>query len=226
MLADRALPKQVVLFGTGGFAEVVDFYLSHDSDFRVVAFSETSGSIKGSEFRGRPVVAFEKVEEIFPPDSHVMFIAMGYRKLNCLRQEFFDRAKAKGYGLLSYICSKATHWGDTQMGENVFIFEDNTIQPFVSIGDNTILWSGNHIGHHSAIGPHSFVSSHVVISGHCRIGSHCFIGVNATISEAVSIGDRNIIGPGALIQKDTGPDEVYLAERTPKFPKDSSQFMR
>lgn len=226
MIVGEPVPKQVVLFGTGGYAEVVDFYLSHDSDCRVVAFTATGDSLKEAEFRGRPVVDFEDVAQRFPPESHAMFIAVGYRKLNNLRQQFFDHAKAKGYKLLSYICSKATCWGDSQIGENVIVFEDNTIQPFVTIKDDTVLWSGNHVGHHSLIGPHCFISSHVVISGHCRIGSHCFLGVNATISEAVSIGDRNIIGPGALIQKDTGTDEVYVTERTAKFPKDSSRFMR
>ena len=49
------------------------------------------------------------------------------------------------------------------IGENCFIFEDNTIQPFVVVEDNVILWSGNHIGHHSVIKNHNFVSSHVVI---------------------------------------------------------------
>ena len=226
MTQNRDLPRNLVLFGAGAFAEVVDFYFTHDSTHRVVAFTATADSLQEREFRGRPVVPFEEVETRFPPATHAMFIAMGYRKLNRLRQDFFDQAKAKGYGLTSYISSKATHWGDTEIGENVFIFEDNTLQPFVGIGDDTILWSGNHIGHRSKIGPHCFISSHVVISGFCRIGSHCFLGVNATIADEVKVGDRNIIGPGALIQKDTGPDEVYVAERTPKFPKDSSRFFR
>ena len=65
-----------------------------------------------------------------------------------------------------------------------------------------------------------------MISGHCQVGSHCFIGVNATIADDTAIADRNIIGPGTLIQKDTGPDEVYVAERTKKFAKDSSRFFR
>jgi sugar O-acyltransferase (sialic acid O-acetyltransferase NeuD family) len=226
MIIGDGISKEVVLFGTGAFAEVVDFYLSHDSDCRVVGFTETANRLKEKQFRGRPVVAFEDVARRFPPESHAMFMAMGYRKLNLLRRDFFEKAKAMGYLLLSYVCSRTTWWGDSQIGENVFVFEDNTIQPFVSIGDDTIVWSGNHIGHHTAVGAHCFVSSHVVISGYCRIGSHCFLGVNSTIAEGVCIGERNIVGPGALIQKDTGPGEVYLAERAKKFPKDSSWFMK
>ena len=52
-------------------------------------------------------------------------------------------------------------------GDNCFILEDNTVQPFVTIGNNVTLWSGNHIGHDSVIEDDCFISSHVVVSGTC-----------------------------------------------------------
>jgi sugar O-acyltransferase (sialic acid O-acetyltransferase NeuD family) len=220
------MTKQAVIFGTGGFAEVAHFYLENDGGYRIAGFTASSSAIGEPKFRGLPLVPFEEVERTFDPGLYEMFVAVGYAKLNRVRAQFCAEAKTKGYRLVSYICSRATHWGDTKIGENVFIFEDNTIQPFVEIGENTILWSGNHVGHHSSIGPHCFVTSHVVISGYCRVGSHCFIGVNATITDDTTIGDRNMIGPGTLVQKNTGPDEVYVAERTKKFAKDSSHFFK
>ena len=216
--------KKAVIFGTGSIAEVVAFYLNHDSDYEVVAFTASNAGV--SESFGRPLVPFQDVENNFPPSSHEMFVAVGYHRLNKLRQQFCEEARAKNYRLLSYVCSKATHWGDTIMGDNVFIFEDNTIQPFVAIGSGTILWSGNHIGHHSKIGKYCFLTSHVVVSGLCSIGDRCFLGVNSTISEDTAIGDDVIVGPGALVQKPAGAGEAYIAKRTEKFPKDSSRFFR
>ena len=35
----------------------------------------------------------------------------------------------------------------------------------VRIGNDVVLWSGNHIGHDSTIGDHCFIASHVVVSG-------------------------------------------------------------
>jgi sugar O-acyltransferase (sialic acid O-acetyltransferase NeuD family) len=218
--------RKVVVFGTSSMAEVVKFYLDHDSDREVIAFTASAQSMQADRFLDLPVVPFETVQDCYPPGDFDMFIAVGYRQLNRLREQFCDEARGKGYALVSYVCSKATHWGDTRLGDNVFVFEDNTIQPFVSIGDGTILWSGNHIGHHSAIGRYCFITSHVVVSGHCRVGDRSFIGVNATISEDTPIGDDNIVGPGALIQKATGASEVHVAERTKKFPKSSSRFFR
>lgn len=217
--------KRAIIFGTASFGEVVDFYLSEDSPYEVVAFTADDVS-PGLQLRGRPVVPFAEVSDRYPPGDHEVFVAVGYRQMNDVREKLCNEVRAKGYSLLSYVCSKATTWRQPQIGENVFIFEDNTIQPFVSIGSGSVLWSGNHVGHHSQIEDYCFISSHVVISGHCQIGSHSFIGVNATIADGVKVGARNLIGPGTLIQKDTEPEDVYLAERTPKFPKPSSRFMR
>ncbi len=220
------MKKKAIVFGTGNLAEIAQFYLTNDSDYEVVAFTATRDVVKEECFNGRPLVAFDEVQKHFPPDTHEMFIAVGYIKMNRVREQFFHEAKAKGYKLLSYVSSKATHWGDTKIGENVFVFEDNTLQPFVTLEDNSILWSGNHIGHHSVIGPHCFLSSHVVISGFCKVGSRCFFGVNATVVDSVSIGDENLIGANALIQKSTGPREVYLGERTKKFKRESTMFFQ
>lgn len=218
--------RKAVIFGTGSFAEIVHYFLERDSDYEVVAFAVTESSVQQAEYRRLPTILFEDVKKKYPPDQFEMFIAIGYARMNQVRERFFTEAKEKGYRLLTYISSKATYWGENDIGENVFIFEDNTIQPFVTVGDDVIMWSGNHVGHRATIGPHCFLTSHVVISGHCKVGARCFFGVNATIADDITIADDNLIGPGALIQKDTGPSEVYMAERAKKFPKGSGSFFR
>jgi sugar O-acyltransferase (sialic acid O-acetyltransferase NeuD family) len=216
---------KVVVFGTGSFAECVNFYLTHDSPHEVVAFTVHRDRIgQQSELAGLPVVAFEDLVASHPPDEHAMFVAVGYAKVNRVRAAICEEAKGKGYSLISYVSSKATTWGDTKVGENVFIFEDNTIQPFVAIGDDTVLWSGNHIGHHVTIGPHCFITSHVVVSGHVNVGAYCFIGVNATVRDAIAIGEANVIGSGALIMKTTQDNEVYIAPRTKPDARTSDQI--
>ena len=132
-----------------------------------------------------PVVAFEDVAKNYPPDSYDFFVALSYSKLNAVRKEKFLAAKEMGYKLVSFISSRATVLNEGRIGENCFIFEDNTIQPFVTIGNNVTLWSGNHIGHHSVIHDHTFVASHVVISGGVEIGEQCFVGVNATLRDHI-----------------------------------------
>lgn len=206
--------ERVVVFGTGSFAQMVHFYLTHDSDHEVVAFTVHESHLEDSELFGLPVVPFETVDHAYPPDAYQMYVAVGARDVNRTRAAICAQAKAKGYPLLTYISSKCTWWGDTRIGENCFIMEDNTIQPFVTIGDDVVLWSGNHIGHHSTIGDHCFITSHVVVSGHVRVGPYCYLGVNSTIRDAITLAESCVIGAGSLIMRATKPNEVYVAPRT------------
>jgi sugar O-acyltransferase (sialic acid O-acetyltransferase NeuD family) len=202
--------KPLVIFGSGDIAQLAHYYFSKDSNYVVVAFTVDAHYIKETEFCGLPVVAFEDVATNYPPDSYDFFVALSYSKLNAVRKEKFLAAKEMGYKLVSFVSSRATVLNEGRIGENCFILEDNTIQPFVTIGNNVTLWSGNHIGHHTVIHDHTFIASHVVISGGVEIGEQCFIGVNATLRDHIKIGEKCVIGAGALLLADAAPDGVYI----------------
>jgi carbonic anhydrase/acetyltransferase-like protein (isoleucine patch superfamily) len=84
----------------------------------------------------------------------------------------------------------------------------------VKLGANVVLWSGNHIGHHSRIGDHCFISSHVVVSGFCDVGPNCFFGVNATLGNNVTIGADCMLGAGAVVVKDVTADTLVRGNVT------------
>jgi sugar O-acyltransferase (sialic acid O-acetyltransferase NeuD family) len=203
----------LILFGTGDIAKLAHYYFTHDSAHEVVAFCVDAAYRTVPEFLGLPVVSFEDVAHHYPPATHHMFIALSYARMNQLRAAKYAEAKARGYTLVSYLSSHATCLTQFPIGDNCFILEDNTIQPFVTIGNNVTLWSGNHIGHDSTIADHCFISSHVVISGHCTIGAYAFLGVNATLHNSIQIAERCLIGAGAVIMKDTVAKGVYLPKQ-------------
>jgi sugar O-acyltransferase (sialic acid O-acetyltransferase NeuD family) len=192
--------NKLVIYGTGLIAEVAAFYFGRDSRYEVAAFTNAREFITGDSFQSKPVIAFEDVASIFPPSASSMFIALGYKNTNQVRQARYEEAKGKGYTLATYISSRATYY-DTPVGDNCFILENNVIQPFVTIGNNVTLWSGNHIGHHSTIRDHAFISSHVVISGGCDIGENCFLGVNSTLRDNITLGKFVLVGAGAIVMK-------------------------
>jgi sugar O-acyltransferase (sialic acid O-acetyltransferase NeuD family) len=207
--------SRLIIFGCGDIAQLAHYYFSTDSEHQTVAFTVDSSYIPaGGVFCDLPVVAFEELEEHFSPSDHLLFVALSYSKLNKLRAAKVEDAKAKGYALASYVSSKATVLTEESIGENAFILEDNTIQPFSKIGRDVTLWSGNHIGHHSVIGDHCFLASHIVISGGVKVGDFCFIGVNATVRDHITIGAGCVIGAGALIMADAEPDGLYAVAGT------------
>ncbi|OOE39542.1 transferase [Salinivibrio kushneri] len=221
------MTKKLVIFGTGDIAELAHFYFSSDSDYQVVAFTVDTDYIEKNEFCGLPVIAFEEIVKNFPPNEVSFFVALSYSKINEIRKEKFLQAKFLGYKLATYVSSKATVLTQCDnIGENCFILEDNTIQPFVSIGDNVTLWSGNHIGHHSTISEHSFLASHIVVSGSVSIGKQCFIGVNATLRDNICVGERCVIGAGVLLLSDAEPEGVYVGQGTQRAKTSSSKLRR
>lgn len=206
--------SDVVLFGIGDFAQVAARYLRLDSPHEVVAFTVHERFIEARELMDLPVVPYERIEETHPPSEHAMFVAIGFSRVNKTRREIYEQCKSRGYELISYVNSKAMHCGELELGDNCFVFEANVIQPFVRIGSNVILWSGNHIGHHTHIGDHCFIASHVVISGGVTIGEETFVGVNATFRDGVTVAPRCVIGAGALIMKNTEEGGVYAVPGT------------
>jgi sugar O-acyltransferase (sialic acid O-acetyltransferase NeuD family) len=205
---------KLVIVGDSAFAEVAYEYFTFDSPYEVVGFAVERAYHTQTEKFGLPVVPFEDLEAHFPPGSHSVFAALVYTQLNRLRARLSAAAKAKGYKLASYISPRAFVWRNVKIGEHCFIFENNVIQPFVEIGNNVVLWSGNHIGHHTKIGDHVFVASHVVVSGFCTIGEFSFLGVNATIANNVSIGADNWIGPNVVSLKSTGENEFFIPPKS------------
>lgn len=210
------MTKPLVIFGLGDIAEVAHFYFRNDSDREIAAFTVDQDFLSKDQLFDLPVVPFERIAESHPPDEFDIFIAVSYTKLNAVRMDKFNAAKNHGYQMASYISSKASILNENQIGENCFILEDNTVQPFSKIGNNVTLWSGNHIGHHSSIKDHAFISSHVVISGGVVVGEQCFLGVNCTVRDHVTIGERSVLGAGTLLLADAEPESVYMTKGTEK----------
>lgn len=214
---------QLLIFGAGDVARLANFYFRTDSQHQVAAFVVDAPFKNAETFDNLPLVSFDEALQRYPPAEYAAFVAIGYAKMNRVRREKYDQMRAAGYSLVSYISSRCTYL-TTPPGDNCFILEDNTVQPFVTVGNDVTLWSGNHIGHDSIIEDHCFITSHVVVSGHVRIGSGSFLGVNATLRNAITIAPETLIVAGAVITKNTTPKGVYYPERAKRAPKLSDEI--
>jgi sugar O-acyltransferase (sialic acid O-acetyltransferase NeuD family) len=215
---------RLVIFGAGDIARLAHFYFRRDSDHEVVAFAVDAQYRTEERFDGLPLLDTGALRSRYPPDAHAMFVALSYARMNRARAAKYEEMKALGYPLVSYVSSRCTYLSETPPGDNCFILEDNTIQPFVRIGSNVTLWSGNHIGHDSVIEDHCFITSHVVVSGHVRIRSYCFVGVNATLRNSIELAPATLVGAGAVIMKNTRDKGVYLPPRAELFAKSSDEI--
>ena len=202
--------KKLVIVGLGETADLAYEYFTKDSAFEVVAFSADKEFLNIKEKYKLPIVNAEDLLACYPPSDFLLFVAIASSRLNYDRKKVYLRLKDQGYKFASYISSKAFVWDNVKIGENCFILENNTLQPFVIIGNNVTLWSGNHIGHRSEIRDHCFITSHVVISGFCKIEENCFMGVNSSIADNVTIAENNFIAMSTAVHKNTKAKSMYI----------------
>lgn len=202
--------NELVIFGSAEIASLARFYFEHDSDWDVVAFTVDDDYVDAERFESLPLVPFSETQKRFPPSDVTMHVALSYNRLNQLREAKYHAAKAAGYRLASYVCSRSVFWPDLSIGDNCFILENQTIQPTVKIGNNVMIWSGNHLGHGTQIKDHVYIASHVCISGHCVIGERTFMGVNATTADFTEIGQDCFITMDASVTRDVPAGAVIL----------------
>ena len=218
--------KPLILFGAGKIAEVLLYFFRNHSDREVVALTADEKYMTGDALYDLPLVSFENIDEEYPPESHDMFIALGYQELNALRATKLKEAKSKGYSLASYIHPKSGIPNDCLYGENCFVMNNVMIHPKVTLGDNVFVWSGAMIGHHSNIGDNCWLTSCANISGVVSVGQNCFFAVNATVGHGITIGKECFFGANSLVTKCTDDAQVFLAESTKPFRINSHQFLR
>ena len=217
---------KIVIFGTTEMAELTHFYFTHDTSHEVIAFTVDGNYIKEDSMYGLPVVPFEEVESIYPPDEFRMLVALWYSGINKLRAEKYYHAKAKGYELINYISSKATTWPGLVIGDNCLILENAVCMPFAKIGNNVAIMIGCSIAHGAVIGDHCFLSSEVTLMGGVVVEPYCFLGGNSTIRNNVTIASECVVGAGALILQDTKEKSVYKGNPAVLLPKRSDELKR
>jgi sugar O-acyltransferase (sialic acid O-acetyltransferase NeuD family) len=205
--------NKVIIFGNNDLAQMAKWYFNHDTNLCPVAFVVDKEYIKESILDNLPVIAYDQIKELSPKE-HLFFCPCAN---NLLRYRKYTEIKSQGYTFCNYVSSKATVL--SPVGENCFILEDNTIQPFVEIGNNIIMWSGNHIGHHSIIKDHSFFTSHVVLCGHCTVESFSWFGVNSTIRDNLIIAEGTFIGMASVVTSNTESWSKYMGFPAKKIGK-------
>jgi len=218
--------KPLVLFGSGKIAEVLLYFFRNHSDREVVACTTDRSFLPQSDWNGLPAVPFDEVARSHPPETHDMFVALGYQDLNGLRARKCAEARALGYKLPSYVHPDSGLPRDCVHGDNCFIMSQVLVHPRVKLGNNVFVWSGAMVGHHSTVGDNCWLTSCCNVSGVVTLGDNCFLAVNSTVAHSVRVGADCFIGANALVTKCSGDGEVFLAEASKPFRLNSRQFLR
>lgn len=89
------------------------------------------------------------------------------------------------------------------------------IQPFVSVGPNTVIGDHVHIfaqalvGHGARLDNYSYVANNACIGADVHLLEGAYLGTNATTLEFVTLGKWSVTGIGAVVLKDV-PDYAKM----------------
>ena len=131
--------NKIILFGTGEYGELAYYYLKHDSNYEVVAFTSDNEYVEKDIFNGLPHIPISEITNRYPPNEYSAHVALSYKKLNQNKSDKYYHMKKLGYRLINYISTKSVVWPDLEIGDNCFILENQTIQPKVKIGNNVMI---------------------------------------------------------------------------------------
>ncbi len=213
--------RPIIVFGAGSFASLSAHVLTHDAQRRVLGFTVDSAHLHSATHDGLPVYPFETLDEHVRPADCEILVALGYLRINGLREARCAQAETMGYDLASYVSRYARVAAGTPIGRNGQIYENAILQPHARLGADVIVRAGANIGHHSSVGDHSFIASGVVTGGNVAIGQRCFIGLGAIIRDGVRLGDRCFIGAGTVVTGNVEADAVYVGNPARRLGKTS-----
>lgn len=207
--------KQVVVFGTGEISQL--FWEMNDSEdlVSVAAFTVNRQYRDIAAFKSRPVVDFEDVENIYPPDKFDMIMCVGYLNIR-LRKELYYEAKAKGYTLPNCVSRTAYLGKGLEMGENNLVFRDVHLGGGGKMGNNNFISTKTYIGHNFNMGSHCYMAPRCTIGGNSRIDDLCFFGISATVINNIHIARETQLGPASLTLKNTEEYSMYVGNPSKK----------
>ena len=210
---------KTVIYGAGATARMAAEYLGNRHIGTVADFVENDNLEIGCQ----PVFAASALLETFKPEEFSVIICIGYQHggMNTKRKILYELLRDAGYGFET-ICP--IQYEIDACGS--FIMDGVIICVGAYIGENCFIASNTVIGHDVEIHNHVWINANVSIDGGAVIGEQCVIGTGAVIGTGVRLGDRTLVGPGAVVLRDTEPDSVWLAPEAVKHRFSSNVFGR
>lgn len=204
-------PQKIVLLGNSITAEIYYSYLQKDPRYEVVGTAVDRDFLAASRVPQVPGFSLEELSGRVDRTTTQVLMAAGYRSLNRVREQLFERVREMGFSVMSYLHPEARYHSDEAPGEGSVVLAQAMVEPGARIGKNAVVWANAVVAHHAVVGDHCWIASGAVLSGQAEIGPRCFIGVNATVVNRVRVGEMNFVGAGALVSRCTKPNTVHLA---------------
>jgi hypothetical protein len=83
------MKKKLIIVGTGLFPEVARCYFDELSEYEVIGFACHQQYMQSDTIYGLPLYAVEDLKDIQPPSCVTLFVGIGYKQMNKMRQRVY-----------------------------------------------------------------------------------------------------------------------------------------
>ena len=220
--------QKIIIAGNSLSAEILYSYIKLDQRYKILGFTVDEKFIQAKTLFSLEVLPLEKLHTFYDPSKTDMkiILAIGYKDLNRTRENIYTRLKEQGFSIETYIHPEAKIYNGGNIGEGSIVLANSVIEPFSTLGINSVVWANCTIGHHSKVENHCWIASGTVIAGEGVVRNNSFLGVNVTVANKVTVEEFNVIGGSTFITKDTKKNEVYLSRHGEKHRFDSENYMK
>jgi sugar O-acyltransferase (sialic acid O-acetyltransferase NeuD family) len=218
--------SKVILAGNAITADILSAYLARDNRYQVIGSTVDDDFLASGSVNGVESTPLSRLADTFKPQDCAVVMAMGYNDLNRVRESMFQRLKAMGYHIETYVHPDAKVYTEHPLGEGAVIMPSAVIEPHVRVGANSVIWANVTLAHHSTVAANCWVASGAVISGSAHLARNCFIGVNATIINEVNVAEYGFIGAGAVVTRNTKASSVQLARSSEEHRFPSQDYVK
>lgn len=197
--AAGAKDVEVVLLGTGLFAEELTDLLEVIPGMRLVAYCENHDRTRvGSTLLGLPVVWFEELPSL--GDVRAACAITTTR-----REGYIASVRAMGIGFCQLIHPSAIVAPSVRIGEGVVIGAGAVIGARTTIGDHVVINRGALIGHHVEVDELATIQPGAIVGGAGRVGARAYIALGARVLDRLTVGEGALVAAGAVVTRSVEP---------------------
>jgi sugar O-acyltransferase (sialic acid O-acetyltransferase NeuD family) len=213
----------LVIYGNGAMAATFASYLEHS--YNLVAFTVDRDFVVEPHYLDKPLVPFDELHSVYPPESHSVLVAVGYVQMNRLRDQITQRLVTLGYSLAQFIAPDLWLHKRVKIGDHCVILDHCSIHAGSSVGDNCFLSSGVNVGHDCCIGSNAWINSGVALAGNVQVGDNCFLGVNSSVAHGVTLAPGTYVGANTLVTTSTENNNVVISRSGEVYPVNSEVYL-
>ena len=200
--------KNIVIIGAGGFAREVAWLIEEinkkNEQWNILGFIDDDTENNGKSLNGYKIIGNTDYLNEMNKNIYAV-IAIGNGKI---RKKVVEKLKKRKFGIL--IHPNVSISDSISIGEGSIICSGNILTVNINIGKHVIINLDCTIGHDAVIENFSTFLPGTNLSGETIVEECSTLGTGSTVIQGVKIGKNVMVGAGAVVIRDISDDSTAV----------------